>query len=82
MLPRRVRVCVDFLQGLDQDVGVNLKRLQAGVSKHGLDVTNVRSVLQHEGGERVAEQVATAGHLGAYGGGYFRFGRARAGGPL
>ena len=56
-----MRAGVDFLQGLDGNVGVNLRGLQAGVAKHGLDVTNVCAVLQHEGGEGVAEQVAAAG---------------------
>ena len=52
---------VDFLQCLDGNVRVTLGRLQAGVAKHGLDVTNVRPVLQHEGCEGVAEEMATAG---------------------
>ena len=39
---------MDFLERLDRDVRVNLGRRQAGVSKHGLDVTNVRAVLQHD----------------------------------
>jgi hypothetical protein len=52
---------VDFLQRLDGNVRVNLNRLQAGVSKHGLDEANVSPVLQHERCEGVAEEVATAG---------------------
>jgi hypothetical protein len=49
------------LPGVDQKVGVNPCRLQGGVSKHGLNIINIRAVLLHEGGEGVAERAATAG---------------------
>jgi len=51
---------VDFDELADVHVGVNLGGVQARVSEHLLDVTQVGAVLQQERRHRVAEQVATA----------------------
>jgi hypothetical protein len=40
---------VDFLQLLDADFGVNLRRVQAGVSEHLLNEPDVGPVLVHVG---------------------------------
>ena len=52
---------VDLPEGLDADMGVNLRGVEAGVAEHFLDVADVRAVLMHVGGAGVAEQVRRAG---------------------
>jgi len=54
----RVRGGVDLLQGADCDLRVNLRRLDVLVAKHLLDVTDVGSILVHQRGHRVAEEMA------------------------
>jgi len=52
---------MDFLEPPDGNVGVNLGRLQAGMSELLLDVADVGPVLQHEGGTGMPEDVAATG---------------------
>lgn len=50
----------DF-QFFDADVSVKLRGLQTLMAQHLLDKTNVRAVVEHGGGHRVPEYVATPG---------------------
>ena len=52
---------VDFFELLNRDLSVNFGGLDRCMSKDGLDVTDVCSVLEHGGSHAVTEQVATAG---------------------
>ena len=51
---------MNFLERPDTDLGVNLRGVQADMPEHGLDETNIGTVLQHQRGHGVAEQMATA----------------------
>ena len=53
-----MRPGVDFAELDDGDVGVDLRGVEPGVSEKLLDVADVRAVLQHVGGARVAQHVA------------------------
>src|SRR5262245_40834544 len=55
-----MKLLVSFLQSPDADVGVNLGRLQLGMTEHFLHVTDVTPVLQKQRGKSVSEQMATA----------------------
>ena len=55
-----VRPGMDFAELDDGDVGVDLRGVEPGVSEKLLDVADVRAVLQHVGGARVAQHVAGA----------------------
>lgn len=57
---------MNLFQFTDADLGVDRCRFEFHVAEHGLDVTHVGSVLQHERRHRVAEEVAGASlaHLG------------------
>ena len=61
----RVAAGVDFAEGVDVDVGVDLGGFEAGVAEHFLDVADVGSAPVHVGGAGVAEEVAGAGLLDA-----------------
>ncbi len=52
---------VDLLQLAERDLRVDLRRRKVRVPQDHLDVTDVRAVLQHVRGARVAEQMAGAG---------------------
>lgn len=56
--PRRMRGRVDGLQRPNAHLRVNLRRLQAGVPQHRLDIACVRAILQHQRRHRVPEQMA------------------------
>lgn len=60
MQPRRMGGRVNLLERPDTDLGVNLRGVQADMSEHGLDKTDVCAVLQHQRGHGVTEQMATA----------------------
>ena len=51
---------VDFLELADGDLGVNLRRVDVGVTKQLLDKTDVGSALEHERRAGVAEEMARA----------------------
>ncbi len=51
---------VDFLQLPNGDFCVKAGGFEVGVSKQLLDVADIGSVLKHEGGAGVAEQVAAS----------------------
>src|SRR5437588_6673875 len=55
----RMRFGVRFLQALDGDVRVNLRRRQARVSKQRLDAAQVRAAIEQVSGEAVPEFVRT-----------------------
>ncbi len=59
--PRRMREGMNLFQLADAHLRVNLRGGQFRMSKHRLDESNVRAVLQHQRCHRVAEQVAGAG---------------------
>ena len=52
---------MDLLQRSDGDMGIDLRRLQVHVSKYLLDKADVGSVLVHQRGHRVAEEMAGPG---------------------
>jgi uncharacterized protein YijF (DUF1287 family) len=53
---------VDFAQGFDVDVRVDLGGFHAGVVEHFLDVADVCPAAVHVGGTGVAEEVAGFGY--------------------
>jgi hypothetical protein len=61
----RVGAGVDFAQGIDVDVGVDLGGFEAGVAEHFLDVAYVGAAPVHVGGAGVAEEMAGAGFFDA-----------------
>lgn len=54
-----------FAQGLNVDVGVNLRRFHAHVAQHFLYIPNVRPAPVHVGGATVAPQMAGAAFVDA-----------------
>ena len=60
--------CMDFLQGFDTDVSVDLGGIEPCVSEHSLDMTNVRATVEHMGGAAMAEEVGGSGfaHSGLF----------------
>jgi hypothetical protein len=48
---------VDFLKVLDADMGVALRRSEAGMTEHLLNRTEVGSVIEQMSGERMAQAV-------------------------
>ncbi len=56
-----MRCGMDLLQRPDGDVGIDLRRLQLHMAEHLLDEADVGSVLVHQRGHRVAEQMAGPG---------------------
>ena len=63
--PVRMGAGVDFPQGVDVDVGVDLGGFHAGVAEHFLHIADVGSATVHVGGTGVAEKVAGAGFIDA-----------------
>ena len=55
-----VGVGVDFLELLDGYVRIDLGGGEAGVAEHGLDVADVGSAFEHQGGHGVAKEVTGA----------------------
>ncbi len=51
---------MNLFQFADADLCVDLRGLQLGMTEHGLDEADVGSVLQHQRGHRVTEQMARA----------------------
>ena len=49
---------MDLLQLANADLRVDLRGSQVRMAKHGLDVSNVCAVLEHQRCHRVAEHVA------------------------
>jgi hypothetical protein len=54
---------VDFAQGVDVDVGVDLGGVDAFVAEHFLDVADVGTAAVHVGGTAVPPQMAGAGFV-------------------
>ncbi len=52
---------MDLLQGTDGDLGINLRGLDVLATEDRLDVADVRAVLVHQSGHRVAKEMARAG---------------------
>ena len=50
---------MDFLELADGDLGVDCRRFQLDVPEHGLEEPDISPIFQHQGGHRVAEQVAS-----------------------
>lgn len=55
-----MRLFVDLAQVVDADLGVNLGRVEPGVSEQLLDAAQVRAVFHHVRGAAVPQQVAGA----------------------
>lgn len=51
---------MDFLQLFNTDLHINLCGTQILMPQHRLDKTDIRSILQHMGGHRMAEQMTVA----------------------
>ena len=60
-----VAAAVDFAQGVDVDVGVDLGGIDALVAEHFLHVTDVGSAPVHVGGATVSPQMTGAGFVDA-----------------
>jgi hypothetical protein len=56
---------VDFAQGVDVDVGIDLGGFHALVAQHFLDVADVRAAAVHVGGAGMPPQMAGAGFVDA-----------------
>ena len=56
----RVGHGVDTLQLTDADLGINLGRVQVGMSEHLLDKPDVGTIFEHERGARMPEQMTAA----------------------
>ena len=64
-LPVGMASGVDFAQGIDVDMSVDLRRFHPGVTEHFLHIPDVGSASVHVGGARVSPQMAGAGFVDA-----------------
>ena len=64
-LPVGMAPGVDFAQGIDVDMSVDLRRFHPGVTEHFLHIPDVGSASVHVGGARVSPQMAGAGFVDA-----------------
>ena len=56
-----MRFNIHFFELLPADMGINLRRGNAGMPQHLLYMPQVGTVIQHHGAGRMAEQVGTFG---------------------